>query len=66
MWRIRVEYTDGGQLTITGKHKEIPLDLARGYLKEFRGKKVTYQQYPKKHYPEMDLVKKITELEQDI
>jgi len=63
MWKIRIDYSDDGRLTITGKHKDIPLRLAREYQKEYRDQKATYQRYPKKDYPAVDLAKKIEELE---
>jgi len=66
MWKIRIVYSDKSKLTLTGKHRDIPLVLARHYYGLYiAGKRCenTYQQYPKKDYEEMDLVKKIEELE---
>ena len=66
MWKIRIEYKDKSKLTITGKHKDIPLGLASKYFNEYvagREVKATYQQYPKKDYESMDLYKKIEQLE---
>ncbi|MFV0240745.1 MAG: hypothetical protein ACK5H4_12005 [Lacrimispora sphenoides] len=66
MWKIRIIYSDKSKTTITGKHWDIPLELARHYYKLYvAGKrcKNTYQQYPKKDYQEMDLAQKIEELE---
>lgn len=35
MWKIFIEYDDKSKLTITGKHKDIPVELANKY---YRGK----------------------------
>ena len=63
MWKIRIDYSDDGRLTITDKHKDIPLRLAREYQKDYRDQKATYQRYPKKDYPAVNLAQKIEELE---
>ena len=66
MWKIRIVYSDKSKCTLTGKHRDIPLVLARHYYNLYAAgnrSKVTYQQYPKKDYQEIDLVKKIEELE---
>ena len=66
MWKIKIEYDDKSKLTLTGKHKDIPLRLALKYYHEYiNGKscKAVYQQYPKKDHEEMDLFDKIDELE---
>lgn len=66
MWKIKIIYSDKSKCTLTGKHKEIPLELARHYYNQYAaGKKckVTYQQYPKKDFAETDLYEKIVELE---
>lgn len=65
MWKIKVEYEDKSKLTLTGKHKDIPLRLAVKYHKEYvagRRCKAVYQQYPKKKYLEMDLSEKIDQM----
>ena len=67
MWKIRIVYSDKSKCTLTGKHREIPLELAKHYYNQYAvGKqcKVTYQQYPKKDYAEKDLFQKIEELEE--
>lgn len=67
MWKIRIVYCDKSKCTLTGKHKDIPLELANHYYNQYAaGKhcKVTYQQYPKKDYEELDLFQKIEELEE--
>lgn len=67
MWKIFIEYDDKSKITLTGKHKDIPLRLALEYnllyanFQSCIGAK--YQRYPKKNYPEMDLMDKIEELE---
>lgn len=66
MWKIKIEYDDKSRLTLTGKHKDIPLRLAVKYHKEYvsgRRCRAVYQRYPKKNYPEMDLFDKIDELQ---
>lgn len=66
MWKIKVEYDDKSKLTLTGKHKDIPLRLALKYYHDYvngRRCKAVYQQYPKKNHDEMDLFDKIEELE---
>ncbi len=66
MWKIRIVYADKSKCTLTGKHMDIPLDLARHYYNQYAaGKQVkaTYQQYPKKDHKEMDLFQKIEDLE---
>lgn len=32
MWKIFIEYDDKSKLTITGKHKDIPVELANKIL----------------------------------
>lgn len=65
MWKIFFEYSDKSKCTLTGKHKEIPLELARKYYNEcgVSAEKAVYQQYPKKNNEPMDLLDKIEELE---
>lgn len=31
MWKIFIEYNDKSNITLTGKHKDIPLELALKY-----------------------------------
>lgn len=66
MWKIFIEYDDKSKVTLTGKHKDIPLRLAVKYHQEYvSGKrcKVVYQQYPKKDHDPISLFDKIEELE---
>lgn len=66
MWKIKIEYDDKSKMTLTGKHKDIPLRLALKYYHDYvNGKscKAVYQQYPKKNHEEMSLSDKIEELE---
>ena len=66
MWKIFFEYSDKSKCTLTGKHKEIPLELARKYYNQYgiRAEKAIYQQYPKKDNEPIDLLDKIEELEE--
>lgn len=65
MWRIKLIYSDGSKLTLTGKHKEIPIDLAVKYYNDYVAgrimKKSAYQQYPLKYCDEQDLYEYILE-----
>ena len=66
MWKIRIEYQDKSKVTLTGNHKEIPLELAEKYFDSYvanRVCKATYQQYPKSKYKEVQLIEKIDELQ---
>lgn len=66
MWKIFIEYDDKSKLTITGKHKDIPVELANKYYREYVKSSVcnaTYQQYPKKDHKPMSLATKIMELQ---
>lgn len=65
MWKIFFEYSDKSKCTLTGKHKDIPLELAKKYQKQYgvHAASSTYQQYPKKDHEAMCLVDKIQELE---
>lgn len=43
MWKIFIEYEDGSELTISGKHKDIPEELAckyQRYVQSHAGKAV--------------------------
>lgn len=56
MWKIFIEYEDKSKVTLTGKHKDIPLRLALKYHNEYVGGRIckaTYQQYPKKDHESM-------------
>jgi len=66
MWKIFFEYSDKSKCTLTGKHKDIPLDLAIKYYKEYgiHSDKSTYQQYPKKNHEPINLVDKIEQLKE--
>lgn len=66
MWKIFIEYDDKSKLTITGKHKDIPVELANKYYREYVKSSVcnaTYQQYPKKDHKPMSLATKIMKLQ---
>ena len=66
MWKIFITYDDKSKVTLTGKHKDISLRLARKYYMLYvNGKRANavYQQYPKKDYESMDLMEKIELLE---
>ena len=66
MWKIFIEYDDKSKLTLTGKHKDIPVELASKYYIEYVKSSVCnaiYQQYPKKDHEPMPLATKIMELQ---
>ena len=66
MWKIKITYSDKSKCTLTGKSKDISLELAVKYFNEYVSNHVCsakYQQYPKNKYKEMDLIEKIEELE---
>lgn len=66
MWKIFIEYYDKSKLTLTGKHKDIPVELASKYYIEYVKSSVCnaiYQQYPKKDHKPMPLATKIMELQ---
>lgn len=51
MWKIFIEYDDKSKITLTGKHKDIPLDLAIKYHQLYVSGnrcKAVYQRYPKR------------------
>lgn len=65
MWKIKIIYSDKSKITLTGKHRDIPLVLALHYHNLYvKGRccENTYQQYPKKDYQSMNLAQKIEEL----
>lgn len=70
MWKIFIEYNDKSNITLTGKHKDIPLELALKYNRLYANSiscvSAKYQRYPKKNYAEMDLMDKIEELEANV
>lgn len=69
MWKIRIEYSDKSKITLTGKHKDIPLRLAEKYYKEYAVSReciAKYQQYPKSRHEEMDLIMKIEYLKRSV
>ncbi len=67
MWKIFFEYSDKSKCTVTGKHKDIPLMLAKKYHNQYgiHAEKSVYQQYPKKNYESMSLREKIRQLESE-
>ena len=68
MWKITITYDDKSKITLTGKHKDIPLNLAVKFFNLYAANhicKACYQQFPKKEHKEMDLMKKIEELQQE-
>lgn len=69
MWKIFIVYDDKSKVTLTGKHKDIPLRLAWKYYLEYvngrRCIRADYQRYPKKIYESMELMEKIEQLEQE-
>lgn len=68
MWKIFITYDDKSKATLTGKHKDIPLRLAKKYYLEYvidKRCQAVYQQYPKKEHESMDLMDKIEQLEEE-
>ena len=68
MWKIFITYDDKSKVTLTGKHKDIPLRLAwKYYMQYVNGKRANavYLQYPKKDHESIDLMDKIEQLEQE-
>ena len=68
MWKIKITYTDRSKLALSGRHKDIPLELAIKYFNEYVANcavySAVYQQYPKKAHAEMALLEKIDELQE--
>lgn len=65
MWKIFIDYPDKSKLTLTGKHKDIPLRLAMKYYNDYATNamcKAVYQRYPKKDYAAVGLLEKIEQL----
>lgn len=68
MWKIFIEYPDKSKLTLTGKHKDIPLRLAVKYYNDYAADRIcktVYQQYPKKDFEPMGLFEKIEQLQME-
>lgn len=68
MWKIFIVYGDKSKVTLTGKQKDIDLRLALKYHNKYAAGRrctATYQQYPVKKYPKMDLTEKIMLLSQE-
>lgn len=56
------------KVTISGKHKDVPLWMAwKYYMQYVNGKRANavYQRYPKKDYKPMDLMGKIEMMKQE-
>ena len=67
MWKIFITYSDKSKCVLTGKHNDIPLDLAEKYFNNYVADHICsarYQQYPKNKHPEMDLLEKIEVLKE--
>lgn len=67
MWKIFIEYPDKSKLTLTGKHKDIPLRLAEKYYNQYANTicKAVYQRYPKKNFEAIGLYEKIEQLRRE-
>lgn len=68
MWKIFIDYPDKSKVTLTGKHKDIPLRLAIKYYNDYatdRVGKAVYQQYPKKDFEAIGLFEKIEQLQME-
>lgn len=70
MWKIFINFEDKSKITLTGKHNDIPLRLALEYNRLYANSSLCtsakYQRHPKKNYPEMDLIDKIEELDEEL
>lgn len=66
MWKILFEYADGSKCTVSNRHKDIPLRLAKKYhsLYGIHEVKEVYQQYPKKDHQPIDLKEKMKRLQE--
>ncbi len=65
MWKIKIIYSDKSKITLTGKHRDIPLELALHYHNLYvvgRCCESSYQQYPKKDHDGLSLEHKLEEL----
>lgn len=66
MWKIELVYDDRSKLTLTGRQKEIPKELAVKYYNQYVAGRVmaksVYQQYPKKDHEEQDLYEYIEQM----
>lgn len=67
MWKIFFEYRDKSKCTITGKGKDISLELAVKYQRQYGIDAVnsTYQKYPKKDHEPLKLADKIEQLKRE-
>lgn len=67
MWKIFINYPDKSRLTLTGKHKDIPLRLAEKYYNQYATTicKAVYQRYSKKDYAAVGLYEKIEQLRRE-
>lgn len=67
MWKIFIDYPDKSKLTLTGKHKDIPMRLAEKYYNDYANRvcKAVYQRYPKKDYETIGLFEKIEQLQME-
>lgn len=69
MWKIFIDYPDKSKMTLTGKHKDIPLRLVEKYYNQYaagRVRKAVYQRYPKKDYKAVGLYEKIEQLRREV
>lgn len=66
MWNIFFKYSDKSKITVTGKHKDIPIDLAVKYQNLYGANSISsvYQQYPKKSHEPISLYEKIEQLKE--
>lgn len=66
MWKIFIDYPDKSKMTLTGKHKDIPLRLAEKYYNNYAANRIceaVYQRYPKKDFEAIGLFEKIEQLQ---
>lgn len=69
MWKITIKYRDNSQCIIKGKQKDIPLELAEQYYRQFncssKNRTAIYQKYPIKNNEPISLIEKIDQLREE-
>lgn len=69
MWKLTIIYQDNSQCIIKGKQKDIPLELAQQYFRQFncssKNRTAIYQKYPLKNNEPICLIEKINQLREE-
>lgn len=69
MWKLIISYQDNSQCIIKGKQKDIPLELAQQYYRQFncssKNRTAIYQKYPLKDNKPISLIEKIDQLREE-